>query len=95
MPSIELTEEEMEIITRRRKEAAERLTKSEFAIEAMRAATGFSEWLLKEGRLPSYSAFTEEFCFQGKDRAKVYHYVMMIRDAMQLDVMGKQSVDSI
>lgn len=79
---VDLTEEEVQIIVRRRDEEAAVRARQEFLLSTAETAALFFRYLDRAGMEPSFSEFVNSFGYQGGDARLVYELVLGIRMAL-------------
>lgn len=81
MEHINLTDEELALVTARRLSQAKEDAAETFRLKALKVAYEFSEWSAKEGYGLTFSTFVNSFSYQDDDAQKMYTVVKRILNA--------------
>lgn len=80
--NLDLTDEEFQLITKRRADEAAERQKEEFRLSVVEIAAEFSRYLDTVGMGPSFSEFVNGFGYEGEQQKLVYEYVLKVRGVL-------------
>ena len=80
--NLDLTEEEFQLITKRRADEAAARQMEVFLISVAETAAHFFRYLDNVGMGPSFSEFVNGFGYEGEQQKLVYEYVLQVRGVL-------------
>jgi hypothetical protein len=81
MNEMKLDDDEIALIERHRAEKRKRIERENFALNALKIAAGYEEWLQREGVGDSFSTFVNEYGYQGEKAGRMHETIKAIRQA--------------
>jgi hypothetical protein len=77
-----LSDDEKALLLEHRARREAKAIEDAFRLNCLRQAAAFETWLQEHGRGPSFSAFINEFGYQGADGRAVYQVVTALREVV-------------
>lgn len=80
--NLDLTEEEFQLITKRRADEVATRQKEEFRMSVAETAAQFFRYLNTVDMGPSFSEFVNGFGYEGEQQKLVYEYILQVRGVL-------------